>query len=143
MRARNKPDLTGFKFLFWAAIGLLVALDIYLSVWVFWIIKIVVNPSPLQAFGIDVYNAVTSLNALDYALFTSMAVWMYVTLGLTLLRSRLSLYTHAAAIVSHVTLWLRLLGNPYYSGDLGVLILPMEFLILTLLVLLLRAGRLR
>jgi hypothetical protein len=59
-----------------------------------------------------------------------------------LFQNRLSTLIALAATAGHLMLWLSIIDNPYYSGFGGLIIVPLEFLILIGLVLLTRAGRL-
>jgi len=115
----------------------------YMLVWLAMILGVRFGLWDGQLGQLDITNIVMSSGIAVRSLFVALLGCVAAAGYLLLRRRRAALAVMAAAVVLHITMWLVLLANPYFSGRPGYLILPLEALLIGITLILARRGYLR
>ncbi|MED5547930.1 MAG: hypothetical protein VX529_01115 [Pseudomonadota bacterium] len=129
--------------LYAAAICLVSFLVAYAWMWLTAILAVLIWNWTGTVAGLDIPNIVRSLSSAERVLVIAACIFIAVTLVCMLLRRRFALYTAYGTLLSHCAAWLLMADNPYYSGQPGFLLLPLEGLAIALIALLIRRQTLR
>jgi len=115
-------------------IGLMLIEFFYVGFWSIGAIVISFDWWPRNLLGIQGYNILAAADA-------QQMLWLYTTftlfcLGFYLMikNQKLALPIYLASILSHMFLWMSLMGNPYTYGEIGFIFIFFEVVIAALMV---------
>jgi hypothetical protein len=128
---------------YWLVFSVLGLLTLYMTFWICVLVAIIGWDARITVFGADIYNAVQTAEPYMITLMIITDTLFVASFTLIALRRRSALIVMVLTVAVHLALFLSLIGNPYYSGGPGYILLPIEVVLIALLVLLVRRGVLR
>jgi len=106
---------------------------IYMGFWSALIIVVKLGFWTQDWFGLDADNIVNVAVPFQIAMVYIVTSLILLSLILILRLSKLTLYVYLLSIIAHFIMWISLLDNDYYSGDLGFFVIMLEAAITILL----------
>ncbi|MFY0637354.1 hypothetical protein [Maricaulis maris] len=127
--------------LYWLTLALAGCLAIYMAIWFLAVLLAVTTDNPSRMFNADVREILHHLTATDLALCLAIVAASFVTVTLFAMRHAACAIPLMAAVLLHITLWIRLTAHPVYDASIGLLVITLEILILMLILRLWDMGR--
>lgn len=138
----RNPDRLALA-IYWLTLGVTALLAVYGAGWLGMFVAARFGGWTAAPFGLELINILDHAGRGIQFLFFAILACAAAASILLLRKHRLAVYAIGTGMGLHLVVWFMLLGNPYFSGRPGYVVLPLEGVLLAMSIMLKRRGILR